>query len=104
MDTFYFTRDPILILWIHVTDGTSLNTILRNAGFGSDLSGVREYLDVLALPENVSIWLGGKDTGMGMIDNQTQEAHNIVIRNYFPEAIYQDNENKGYPDINKFPE
>ena len=92
----------ILILWVHVTDGTSLNTILRNAGFGSDLSGIREYLDVLALPENVSIWLGGKETGMGMIDNQTQEAHNIVIRNYFPEAIYQDN-NPIYGSPTKFP-
>lgn len=92
----------ILLLWIHVTDGTSLNTILRNAGFGTDLSGIKEYLDVLALPENVDIWLGGKDTGMGMIDNQTQEAHNIVIRSYFPEAIYQDN-NPTYGSPPKFP-
>ena len=82
----------ILILFLHVTNGTNLNSILDTSGIGADLSNIRNHMDVLYLPEYLSIWLGGPETGLHKIDNQTQEAHNIIIRTYFPEMIYQDND------------
>ena len=82
----------ILILFLHVTNGTNLNSILDKSGIGSDLSNIRNHMDILSLPAHLSIWLGGPETGLHKIDNQTQEAHNIIIRTYFPEMIYQDND------------
>ena len=77
----------ILILFLHVTNGTNLNSILDKSGIGTDLSNIRNHMDVLSLPAHLSIWLGGPETGLHKIDNQTQEAHNIIITKYIRKAI-----------------
>lgn len=71
-----------------------------------------QYFDILSVAKNKednNYWFGqdggvkvGKndslELGWGDIDNQLQEAHNIIIRTYYPEAIYKE---FGKPD--KFP-